>query len=97
MWRLSNGEREAAVEVSGPFQANEIPSVHQAIVAGIGIGPISLFASARMRGLVRVLPKYVSADVPVSLVSPSKRLEPACVPLLREFLAAKLTSLRWRG
>jgi hypothetical protein len=30
-------------------------------------------------------------------VSPSKRLEPARVVLLRDFLAEKLASLRWRG
>jgi len=47
--------------------------------------------------VVRILPGYVSADIPVSLVSPSKRLEPASVVLLRDFLAAKLAALRWRG
>jgi len=37
-----------------------------------------------------------SAELPTSVVSPSKRLEPARVVLLRDFLAAKLSSLRWR-
>jgi DNA-binding transcriptional LysR family regulator len=41
--------------------------------------------------LSRVLPHYVSGELPISLVSPSKRLEPARVVLLRDFLAAKLS------
>jgi DNA-binding transcriptional LysR family regulator len=56
-----------------------------------------LFARARMEGLVRVLPRYTTAHLPVSIVSPSKRLEPARVVLLRDFLAAKLSALSWRG
>jgi DNA-binding transcriptional LysR family regulator len=96
-WRLSDGAREHLVEVSGSLAVDEIPSLHQAIAAGVGIGSISFFARARMEGLVRVLPRYTSADLPVSIVSPSKRLEPARVVLLRDFLAAKLSALRWRG
>ncbi|MGH7841672.1 MAG: LysR family transcriptional regulator [Candidatus Binataceae bacterium] len=95
--RLLDGEREHRVEVTGPFTVDEIPAAHQAVLAGVGIGPISFFVSARMRGLVRILPKYATADIPVSLVSPSKRLEPASVVLMRDFLAAKLTRLSWRG
>ncbi|HZY59955.1 MAG TPA: LysR family transcriptional regulator [Candidatus Binataceae bacterium] len=96
-WRLTDGEHEQLVEVTGRIEVDEIPSLQQAVLNGIGIGSISFFSSARMRGLVRVLPRYVSGDLPVSLVSPSKRLEPARVVLLRDFLAAKLASLRWRG
>lgn len=96
-WRLFEGEREYRVEVTGPLDVDEIPSAHQAVSAGIGIGPVSFFVSSRMRGLLRILPSYVTADIPVSLVSPSKRLEPARVVLLRDFLAAKLAALRWRG
>jgi DNA-binding transcriptional LysR family regulator len=96
-WRLSDGEREHLVEVSGSLEVDEIPSLHQAVLAGVGIGSISFFSRARMEGLVRVLPRYTSADLPVSIVAPSKRLEPARVVLLRDFLAAKLSSLPWRG
>ena len=44
-----------------------------------------------------ILPRYISGELPISLVSPSKRLEPARVVLLRDFLAAKLSALPWRG
>ena len=96
-WRLRDQVREYRVEVTGSLEVDEIPSLHQAVVAGIGIGPISFFSSLRMEGLVRILPRYVSADIPISLVSPSKRLEPARVVLLRDFLAAKLSVLPWHG
>ncbi len=96
-WRLREGGRERTVEVSGPFDVDEIPSAHQAVVAGIGIGAMSFFVGARTRGLVRILPRHVFAELPVSLVSPSKRLEPAAVVLLRDFLAEHLKALPWRG
>lgn len=96
-WHLRDGERERTIEVTGPLEVDEVPSAHQAVVAGVGIGLMSFFVSARLRGLVRILPRYVSSDIPVSLVSPSKRLEPARVVLLRDFLAAHLAALPWRG
>jgi len=95
-WRLRNHDRSVSVEVSGSIQVDEIPSLHQAIQAGIGIGRISFLTSARMKGIVRVLPRYIADDLPISLVSPSRRLEPTRVVLLRDFLAAKLSSLPWR-
>jgi DNA-binding transcriptional LysR family regulator len=96
-WHLRDGDRVRSVEVTGVFDVDEIPSAHQAVRAGLGIGFMSFFASAHGRGLVRILPRYVSSDIPVSLVSPSKRLEPARVVLLRDFLAVHLAALPWRG
>jgi DNA-binding transcriptional LysR family regulator len=97
IWRLDDGKREIAVEVTGSLEVDDIHSMHQAVIAGIGIGIISFFSSARMEGLVRLLPRYVGGEVPISLVSPSRRLEPARVVLFRDFLAAKLASVPWRG
>lgn len=96
-WSLRSGKREYRVAVSGSFEVDDIMSMYQAVAAGIGIGAISFFSSTRIGGLVRVLPGYVAGDVPISLVSPSRRLEPARVVLFRDFLAAKLSSLPWRG
>ena len=95
-WRLLDGKQEQVIEVSGPIAVDDIPSAHQAIVSGIGVGPISFFMSSRLPNLVRVLPRYVLADLPVSLVSPSKRLEPARVVLFRDFLAAELGNVLQR-
>ena len=96
-WRLRDGDREYPVEVRGSLEVDDIPAIHQAVAAGIGIGIISFFSSARMKGVVRILPRYISGDLPISLVSPSKRLEPARVVLFRDFLAARLSALPWRG
>jgi DNA-binding transcriptional LysR family regulator len=90
-------DKNSPSEIASALEVDEIPSLHQAILAGIGIGSISFFSRARMDGLVRVLPRYVSAELPISLVSPSKRLEPARVVLFRDFIAANLSMLRWRG
>jgi hypothetical protein len=48
--------------VTGSLDADDIPSAHQAIAAGIGIGSIALFTNRTMKGLVRVLPRFVYAD-----------------------------------
>lgn len=96
-WRLSDGTRQLTVEVTGSIGVDEIPSLHQAILAGIGIGSMSFLSSSRSKDLVRILPRYTSADLPISLVSPSKRLEPARVVLFRDFLAEKLSALSWRA
>ncbi len=45
-WRLSDGTRQVTVEV-GVIGVDEIPYLHQAILAGIGIGSMSFF---RVRG-----------------------------------------------
>lgn len=96
-WRLRDGTREFAVEVTGSISVDEIRALHQAVLAGVGIGSISFFSSSQMKSLVRILPRYIYADLPISIVSPSRRLEPARVVLLRDFLAARLSALPWRG
>jgi len=96
VWRLRDSNREYRVEVTGSFEVDEIPALHKAVLAGIGIGPFAIGPGALSEGLVRILPRCTYAHLPISLVSPSKRLEPARVVLLRDFLAAKLSSLPWR-
>jgi DNA-binding transcriptional LysR family regulator len=96
-WRLRDTDREYLVDVTGSLDVDDIPSAHQAIAAGIGIGSIALFTSRTIDGVVRVLPRYVYADLPINLVWPSRRLEPARVVLFRDFLAKKLMRLRWGG
>jgi hypothetical protein len=50
------------VEVAGSIEVEEIPSLHLAIVAGLGIGQVSFFSSARMNK-VRILPQYIFSDL----------------------------------
>ena len=96
-WRLRDDNREYRIEVTGSLEVDEIPALHTAVRAGIGIGPFSLSSGSRVEGLVRVLSRFTYAHLPISLVSPSRRLEPARVVLLRDFLAEKLSSSKWRA
>jgi len=88
-WILTSDNGTHRVEVTGSLDVDEIPTLHGAVRAGIGIGPFAI-DSSESAGLVRVLPSYTYAHLPVSLVSPSRRLEPARVVLLRDFLAERL-------
>jgi DNA-binding transcriptional LysR family regulator len=54
---------------------------------GIGLLPNM---SGFTQGLTRVLPEVATPGTPVSLVWPSRRLEPARVALFRDFLATAL-------
>ncbi len=96
-WHFRDGARETSLEVTGSLEVDEIPSLHQAIAAGVGIGQMSFFSASRTKNLVRILPRYICGDLLISIVSPSKRLEPARVVLFRDFLAAGLSAIRWRG
>jgi hypothetical protein len=91
-WRLRDDNREYRIEVTGSLEVDEIPALHTAVRAEIGIGPLSLSSGSRAEGLVRVLRRFTYAHLPISLVSPSTRLEPARVVLLRNFLAEKVSS-----
>ena len=96
-WRLRDDNREYRIEVTGSLEVDEIPALHTAVRAGIGMGPLSLSSGSRVEGLVRVLPRFTYAHLPISPVSPSRRLEPARVVLLRDFLAEKLSNSKSRA
>jgi DNA-binding transcriptional LysR family regulator len=96
-WRLRDDNREYRIEVTGSLEVDEIPALHTAVRAGIGMGPFSLSSGSRVEGLVRVLPRFTYAHLPISPVSPSRRLEPARVVLLRDFLAEKLSNSKSRA
>ena len=96
-WRLHDGSRHFDIEVAGTMEVDDILALHQAVAAGIGIGQMSFFSVAKMKNLVRILPRYICGDLPITIVSPTKRLEPARVVLFRDHIAAKLSAVRWKG
>jgi DNA-binding transcriptional LysR family regulator len=69
----------------------------EAVRLGTGIGLLPAFLRPMNNGLVRILPKYSSAAIPVSVVWPTRRLEPARVALFRDFLIAELKKEQWRA
>jgi len=70
---------------------------YESVRLGIGIGFIPAFFRPLTDDLMRILPKYSSASIPVSVVWPSRRLEPARVVLFRDFLIAALSKEKWRA
>lgn len=89
-WSLYRGQHRQSVPVGGPLAVDDVMAAWEAVRLGIGIGLVPMFGSFTA-GLVRILPKYASLPVPISIVWPSRRLEPARVVLFRDFLVAALS------
>lgn len=83
--------------VSGPFVVDDLMAAYESVRLGIGIGLLPAFFQPVAGGLIRILPKYSSSGVPVSVVWPTRRLEPARVVLFRDFLVAALKQEKWRA
>jgi DNA-binding transcriptional LysR family regulator len=94
-WRLTDGEREVDVEVTGTVVGNDFSFLRQCVVEGVGIGllPRSLIVRDLDKGaLVRVLPAWRLAveGAALHLVYPSARQLPGRVRALRDFLLENL-------
>jgi DNA-binding transcriptional LysR family regulator len=79
--------------VTGPIVADDLGSVRQLALAGVGIAfmPNTFVRADVERGaLVRVLPAYALRGAPVHLVSVPLRHVPVRVKLLRDFLLREL-------
>jgi DNA-binding transcriptional LysR family regulator len=100
-WRdsltLRDGHSEHTIAVHGLLEVDEVMTIRHAVVAGMGIGPVPLSFDTRRDALVRILPGWTLPGIPVSVVSVSRRLEPARVVLFRDYLATRLSRVRWRG
>jgi len=94
VWNLLKNNRRESVKVSGMLVVDDLTAACEAIRLGLGIGFIPRFPGLT-DGLVRILPQYSSPPVPVSVVWPSRRLEPARVVLFRDFLIAALLKVHW--
>jgi len=92
IWRLRSGDRVETVKVGGPLATDDLTSAREAVRLGMGIGLLPNMADFT-EGLVRLLPAAATASTPISLVWPSRRLEPARMVLFRDFLAAALRSV----
>ena len=85
-WSFVNGNEAVEVAVSGPFIANDIPTVLAAAVAGLGLAqvPMSLAAGAEKAGkLVRLLERFAPTAPGVFLYYPGQR---QMMPKLRAFI-----------
>ncbi|HEX8615205.1 MAG TPA: LysR family transcriptional regulator [Telluria sp.] len=95
-WRFLDNGREFAVRLAPRLIVNEIDTMLLAVLAGRGIGrPLSYQVAEQLADgtLVRLLPAYELAPLPVQLLVPSAR---HMAPRLRaciDFLTPRLTAL----
>jgi DNA-binding transcriptional LysR family regulator len=96
-WQLFKAKEPESVAVSGPIVVDDLMASYEAVRLGLGIGLIPEFFRPKSDGLVRLLPKYATVPIPVSVVWPSRRLEPARVVLFRDVLIRSLVNEKWRA
>ena len=90
-WDLVNGRRKARVHVSGPISSRDFNSVSSFVYRGHGIGllPSTYCDDALSKGnLVRLLPKWTSAQIPVFAVYPGRKFVPTRLNVFLQALAA---------
>lgn len=78
-WDLSSGRRRVRIRVSGPISSRDFSTVSTFVYRGHGVGllPSSYCDREIAAGrLVRLLPKWQSAPVPVFIVYPTRKFLP---------------------
>ena len=89
-WDLISGRRKVRVHVSGPISSRDFNTVSTFVYRGHGIGLLpSTYCDAEIAAgrLVRLLPKWQSAAVPVFVVYPSRRFLPQRLTLFLQALS----------
>jgi len=89
-WDLINGRRKVRVHVSGPVSSHDNNSIIAFVHRGHGIGllPSTLCDESIAKGrLIRLLPKWTTAPIPVFAVYPSRRFLPLRLNVFLEALA----------
>jgi DNA-binding transcriptional LysR family regulator len=93
-WDLVNGRRKARIHVSGPISSRDFNSVSTFVYRGHGIGllPSTYCDEALASGaLIRLLPKWASAMIPVFAVYSNRKFLPLRLSVFLEALAG------WKG
>jgi len=89
-WDLVSGRRKVTVHVSGPVSSHDNNSITAFVHRGHGIGllPSTFCEEAIAKGeLIRLLPKWATAPIPVFAVYPSRRFLPLRLKVFLEALA----------
>lgn len=95
-WRFGDGERDVLVRLTPRLSVNEIDAILMAVLAGRGIGrPLSYQVAGQLAAgtLVRLLPEWEPAPLPVSLLVTGARHMAPRVRACFDFLAARLGAL----
>jgi DNA-binding transcriptional LysR family regulator len=96
-WDLVNGRRNVRIHVSGPISSRDFNSVSSFVYRGHGAGLLpSTYCDQALAngGLIRLLPKWASPQIPVFAVYPSRKYLPLRLRVFLEALAA-LKSPLW--
>jgi DNA-binding transcriptional LysR family regulator len=89
-WSFQRGKELVSVTASGPFRANNSEAVHQAVLAGLGLGLLPEYqvrddaSSGRLR---RVLAGWQAEPMPINVVYPGPRNLPLRSRTVLDFLA----------
>jgi len=90
-WDLISGRKKARVRVSGPISSRDFNSVSAFVSRGHGIGllPSTYCDEEVARGtLVRLLPRWASAEIPVFAVYSNRKFLPSRLSVFLNALAA---------
>jgi len=90
-WDLVSGRKKARIHVSGPISSRDFNSVSTFVYRGHGIGllPSTYCDEALASGaLIRLLPKWASAQIPVFAVYSNRKFLPLRLNAFLEALAA---------
>lgn len=99
-WELICGRKKMRVHVTGTVSSRDCQSVAAFVLRGHGVGllEISYCDQALARGdLVRLLPRWTSAEIPIFAVYPSRKFLPPRVTAFLKALAAWKNPLWVRG
>ena len=90
-WDLVNGRKKTRIHVSGPISSHDFNSVSTFVYRGHGIGLLpSTYCDAAIASgaLVRLLPKWSSAQIPVFAVYSNRKFLPSRLSVFLNALAA---------
>ena len=90
-WLFDSADGPLSVEVTGPFQANNSEGVREAVLAGLGIAvlPIWAFTDEIRKGRVKViLQAFEPQRLPLNALYPSRRFVPAKVRAFIDYFEA---------
>jgi len=90
-WNLVYGRKKARIHVSGPISSRDFNSVSAFVYRGHGIGLLpSTYCEEALRSgaLIRLLPKWVSPQIPVYAVYSNRKFLPSRLNVFLNALAA---------
>jgi DNA-binding transcriptional LysR family regulator len=90
-WQLVSGRKKTSVRVSGPISSRDFNSVSSFVYRGHGIGllPSTYCDAALANGaLIRLLPKWASAQIPLFAVYSNRKFIPLRLKLFLNALVA---------